>query len=59
MKKNMADTPKLQVYMECHDCSPLLDYLIALQLNPQNHGKNLRKELTDRTFSATGCVALG
>lgn len=38
------EAPKLTAYMESHDCAPLLDYLIALQLNPQNHGKNLRIE---------------
>lgn len=36
--------PKLAAYMESHDSAPLLDYLIAVQLNPQNHGKNLRVE---------------
>lgn len=38
------EAPKLSAYMESHDCAPLLDYLIALQLNPQNHGKYLRIE---------------
>lgn len=38
------EAPKLTAYMESHDCAPLLDYLIALQLNPKNHGKNLRIE---------------
>lgn len=38
------EAPKLSAYMESHDCAPLLDYLIALQLNPKNHGKNLRIE---------------
>lgn len=38
------DAPKLEAYMANHDCAPILDYLIALQMNPQNHGKNLRLE---------------
>lgn len=38
------EAPKLSAYMESHDCAPMLDYLIALQLNPKNHGKNLRIE---------------
>lgn len=36
--------PKLEAYFASHDCFRILDYLIALQLNPQNHGKNLRIE---------------
>ena len=36
--------PKLEAYLASHDCFRILDYLIALQLNPQNHGKNLRIE---------------
>lgn len=36
--------PKLEAYLASHDCLRILDYLIALQLNPQNHGKNLRIE---------------
>ena len=38
------EAPQLTGYMENHDCASLLDYLIALQLNPKNHGKNLRIE---------------
>ena len=36
--------PKTQAYLSSHDSSKLMEYLMALQLNPQNHGKNLRLE---------------
>ena len=36
--------PKLLAYLESHEVAPILDYLIALQLNPANNGKNLRLE---------------
>lgn len=36
--------PKLEAYLASHDCFQILDYLIALQINPKNHGKNLRIE---------------
>ena len=35
--------PKIIAYLEQHQAAPLLGYLIALQLNPANHGKNLRE----------------
>lgn len=38
------DAPKIKAYLENHNATPLLDYLIALQLNPANNGKNLRFE---------------
>lgn len=38
------DAPKLKSYLESHDVTPIIDYLIALQLNPANNGKNLRLE---------------
>jgi hypothetical protein len=36
--------PKILAYLESHNVAPILDYLIALQLNPANNGKNLRFE---------------
>lgn len=36
--------PKTLAYLESHNVVPILDYLIALQLNPDNNGKNLRLE---------------
>ena len=36
--------PKMLAYLERHNVEPILDYLIALQLNPANNGKNLRFE---------------
>lgn len=36
------DAPKILAYLETHNVGPILDYLISLQLNPANHGKNLR-----------------
>lgn len=36
--------PKILAYLESHNVNPILDYLIALQLNPNNNGKNLRLE---------------
>lgn len=36
------DAPKIHAYLETHNVGPILDYLISLQLNPANHGKNLR-----------------
>lgn len=44
LQSSGLDAPKLKAYMVNHDCAPILDYLIALQMNPQNHGKNLRIE---------------
>ena len=44
LQSSGLDAPKLKAYMASHDCAPILDYLIALQMNPQNHGKNLRIE---------------
>lgn len=38
------DAPKIKAYFENHDSSEIFDYLIALQLNPENHGKNMRIE---------------
>lgn len=38
------DAPKTIAYLSNHAVPPILDYLIALQLNPQNHGKNIRIE---------------
>lgn len=38
------DAPKILAYLESHNVAPILDYLIALQLNPENNGKNLRLE---------------
>lgn len=38
------DAPKIKSYLKEHTVVPLMDYLIALQLNPQNHGKNIRFE---------------
>lgn len=47
--------PKIIAYLEQHQAAPLLDYLIALQLNPANHGKNLRIEhLSQLTVAALG-----
>ena len=47
--------PKITTYLEQHQAAPLLDYLIALQLNPANHGKNLRIEhLSQLTVAALG-----
>lgn len=47
--------PKITTYLEQHQTAPLLDYLIALQLNPANHGKNLRIEhLSQLTVAALG-----
>lgn len=36
--------PKILTYLESHNVAPIIDYLIALQLNPANNGKNLRLE---------------
>ena len=44
LQSSGLDVPKLKAYIASHNSAPLLDYLIALQLNPQNHGKNLRIE---------------
>lgn len=38
------NAPKILAYLESHNVAPILDYLIALQLNPANNGKNLRFE---------------
>ena len=44
LQSSGLDAPKLKAYMASHECTPILDYLIALQMNPQNHGKYLRLE---------------
>ena len=44
LQSSGLNAPKVKAYAEKHDCAPLMDYLIALQMNPQNHGKNLRLE---------------
>lgn len=36
--------PKILTYLESHNVASIIDYLIALQLNPANNGKNLRLE---------------
>ena len=38
------DVPKTIAYLSNHAVPPILDYLIAMQLNPQNRGKNIRIE---------------
>ncbi len=49
------NAPIIIAYLEQHQAAPLLDYLIALQLNPANHGKNLRIEhLSQLTVAALG-----
>lgn len=55
LQHSSLDAPKLKVYMENHDCTRILDYLIALQLRPENHGKNLRIEhITQLAVSCLG-----
>lgn len=44
LPSSILDAPKITAYLESHDVTPILDYLIALQLNPANNGKNLRFE---------------
>ena len=44
LQSSGLDAPKIKGYLESHDVTPILDYLIALQLNPANNGKNLRLE---------------
>lgn len=44
LQSSGLDAPKIKAYLGIHYVEPLLDYLIALQLNPSNHGKNLRLE---------------
>lgn len=47
--------PKILSYLESHNVGPILDYLIALQLNPANNGKNLRFEhIGQLTISSIG-----
>lgn len=38
------NAPKIRKYFETHDSTEVLDYIIALQLTPSNHGKNMRIE---------------
>lgn len=38
------NAPQIKAYFKTHDTSEILDYLIALQLTPDNHGKNMRLE---------------
>ena len=49
------NAPKIKAYLAKHNGAPIMDYLIALQLNPQNHGKNLRIEhLSQLTVTSLG-----
>lgn len=49
------NVPKIKAFLEKYDGAPIMDYLIALQLNPQNHGKNLRVEhLSQLTVASLG-----
>jgi hypothetical protein len=43
-QSSSLDVPKIKNCLQNHDAAPIIDYLIALQLNPDNHGKNLRLE---------------
>ena len=55
LQSSSLDAPRINAYAKTHDCAPLLDYLIALQLNPKNHGKNLRIEhITQLVVSSLG-----
>ena len=44
LQSSGLDAPKITAYLESHNVTTILNYLIALQLNPQNNGKNLRIE---------------
>lgn len=44
LQSSGLDAPKIRAYLRTHNVTPILDYLIALQLNPANNGKNLRFE---------------
>lgn len=55
LQSSGLNVPKIKAYLEKHDGAPIMDYLIALQLNPQNHGKNLRIEhLSQLTVASLG-----
>ena len=55
LQSSSLDAPKIKAYLDSHDVKPILDYLTALQLNPVNHGKNLRLEhLCQLAVSAIG-----
>lgn len=55
LQSSSLDAPKIKAYLGGHDVKPILDYLTALQLNPENHGKNLRIEhLCQLAVSAIG-----
>ena len=38
------NAPKTMAYLNNHAVPPILEYLIGMQLNPQNRGKNIRIE---------------
>lgn len=44
LQSSRLNAPKVKAYLETHNVKPILNYLIALQLTPANHGKNLRFE---------------
>lgn len=44
LQSSSLNAPKIVAYLESHNVTPILDYLIALELNPDNNGKNLRFE---------------
>lgn len=44
MAASWLDAPKTIAYLSNHAVPPILDYLTAMQLNPQNRGKNIRIE---------------
>lgn len=55
LQSSGLDAPKIKTYLETHNVTPILDYLIALQLNPANNGKNIRFEhIGQLTVSSIG-----
>ena len=47
------DTPRTIEYMNTHDAAEILNLIVALQLNPENRGANIRMERLARYATLT------
>ena len=53
MQPPRDETPKTKDYMKTHDATDILNLIVALQLNPENRGANIRMERLARYAALT------
>lgn len=53
MQPPKEDAPKTMEYMKTHDAADILNLIVALQLNPENRGANIRMERLARYAALT------